>query len=132
MTLISRQFRDINLSFKKHPVTKDLLVIKDAEAIKRSVKNIIFTKLGEKFFDPDFGSRVTDALFELDTTFPEPALEAEIITVLENYEPRIENIEVEVIVNGEEHELSATIKYDIIGLPIPSEIIEVVLLPTRA
>lgn len=132
MASISRAFRDINLSFKKHPVTKDLLTIRNEDAIKRSVKNIIFTKLGEKFFDPDFGSRVTDALFELDTLFPEPAVETEIITVLENYEPRIENISVDVIVNGEDHELIATITYDIVGLPIPPQTIEVVLLPTRA
>lgn len=132
MASISRAFKDINLSFKKHPVTKDLLTIRNEDAIKRSVKNIIFTKLGEKFFDPDFGSRVTDALFELDTTFPEIPLENEIKSVLEAYEPRIDNINVEVTVNGEDHELLAVIQYDIVGLPVDTQIIEVVLLPTRA
>lgn len=132
MTLYSRTFKDINLSFKKHPVTKDLLILNDIDAIKQSIKNIIFTKLGEKFFDSDFGSRVTDALFELDTTFPEPAVEAEILTVIENYEPRVENVSVEVETDGEQNELNVTIKYDIIGLPVPSQEIEFVLLPTRA
>lgn len=131
MALYSRTFKDINLSFKKHPVTKDLLIVKDNEAIKRSVKNIIFTKLGEKFFDVDFGSRVTGALFELDTLFPEPAVESEIRTVLETYEPRIENIVVDATTDGEAHELNVTIQYDIVGLPIPTETIEIVLLPTR-
>lgn len=132
MTLYSRTFKDINLSFKKHPVTKDLLILNDIDAIKQSIKNIIFTKLGEKFFDSDFGSRVTDALFELDTTFPEPAVEAEILTVIENYEPRVENVSVEVETDGEQNELNVTIKYDIIGLPVPTQEIEFVLLPTRA
>ncbi len=132
MTLISRAFKDINLSFKKHPVTNDILSFTNEGAIKSSVKNIIFTKLGERFFDFDFGSRVTDALFELDTTFPEIVIENEIKSVLERYEPRIDNVKVDVIVNGEDHELSAIIEYDIIGLPISAQIIEVVLLPTRA
>jgi len=52
----SRTFKDINLSFKRHPVTNDLITIKNEDAIKKSVKNIIFTILGEKPFEPDFGS----------------------------------------------------------------------------
>ena len=132
MASISRVFRDINLSFKKHPVTKDILSIQNEDAIKRSVKNIIFTKLGEKFFDFDFGSRITDLLFELDTTFSDISLSVEIKSVLEGYEPRINNINVEVTTDGENNELLAVIEYDIVGIPIETQSIEVVLLPTRA
>ena len=63
--MASRAFKDINLSFKRHPVTNDVVVIRDEDAIKRSVKNIIFTILGEKPFNPNFGSVINDSLFEL-------------------------------------------------------------------
>jgi len=63
----SRAFKDINLSFKRHPVTNDVLTIRDEDAIKRSVKNIIFTILGEKPFEPDFGSVINQSLFDLNT-----------------------------------------------------------------
>ena len=62
----SRAFKDINLSFKRHPVTNDVLTIRNEDAIKRSVRNIVFTILGEKPFDPNFGSVINDSLFELD------------------------------------------------------------------
>ena len=64
--MASKAFKDINLSFKRHPVTNDLVVIKNEDAIKQSVKNIIFTILGEKPFLPLFGSKLNSSLFELD------------------------------------------------------------------
>ena len=67
--MASRAFKDINLSFKRHPVTNDVVTIRDEDAIKRSVKNIVFTILGEKPFQPRFGSVVTQALFDLSTNF---------------------------------------------------------------
>ena len=66
--MASRTFKDINLSFKRHPVTNDVITIRDEDAIKRSVRNIVFTILGEKPFDPNFGSVINDSLFELDTS----------------------------------------------------------------
>ena len=67
----ARAFKDINLSFKRHPVTNDVVTIRDEDAIKRSVRNIIFTILGEKRFEPEFGSIINEALFELNTDLNE-------------------------------------------------------------
>ena len=69
--MASQAFKDINLSFKRHPVTNDVVTIRDEDAIKRSVKNIIFTIVGEKPYSPDFGSKINDSLFELTTSLSE-------------------------------------------------------------
>ena len=83
--MASRAFKDINLSFKRHPVTNDVVTIRDEDAIKRSVKNIIFTILGEKPFEPNFGSVINDSLFELDTSLNQVRISDEIIQSLNSY-----------------------------------------------
>ena len=129
--MASRAFKDINLSFKRHPVTNDLVVIKNEDAIKQSVKNIIFTILGEKPFLPLFGSKLNSALFELDTNFNETKISDEISSVLLNNEPRISNILVSVSNPDDTHELNVTIQYDITGISAPSQAVDVVLFPAR-
>ena len=129
--MASKAFKDINLSFKRHPVTNDLVVIKNEDAIKQSVKNIIFTILGEKPFLPLFGSKLNSALFELDTNFNETKISDEISSVLLNNEPRISNILVSVSNPNDSHELNVTIQYDITGVPAPSQAVDVVLFPAR-
>ena len=129
--MASKAFKDINLSFKRHPVTNDLVVIKNEDAIKQSVKNIIFTILGEKPFLPLFGSKMNSALFELDTNFNETKISDEISSVLLNNEPRISNILVSVSNPSDSHELNATIQYDITGISAPSQAVDVVLFPAR-
>ena len=129
--MASRAFKDINLSFKRHPVTNDLVVIKNEDAIKQSVKNIIFTILGEKPFLPLFGSKMNSALFELDTNFNETKISDEISSVLLNNEPRISNILVSVSNPNDTHELNVTIQYDITGISAPSQAVDVVLFPAR-
>ena len=129
--MASRAFKDINLSFKRHPVTNDLVVIKNEDAIKQSVKNIIFTILGEKPFLPLFGSKLNSALFELDTNFNETKISDEISSVLLNNEPRISNVLVSVSNPSDSHELNVTIQYDITGISAPSQAVDVVLFPAR-
>ena len=129
--MASKAFKDINLSFKRHPVTNDLVVIKNEDAIKQSVKNIIFTILGEKPFLPLFGSKLNSALFELDTNFNETKISDEISSVLLNNEPRISNILVSVSNPHDSHELNVTIQYDITGISAPSQAVDVVLFPAR-
>ena len=129
--MASRAFKDINLSFKRHPVTNDLVTIKNEDAIKRSVKNIIFTILGEKPFSPDFGSFVSESLFSLNTEYDSITLEDEIKNVLYRFEPRIDNILVTVSVYPDSNETNATIQYDIIGEPSPSQTVDVLLFPAR-
>ena len=129
--MASRAFKDINLSFKRHPVTNDLVTIKNEDAIKRSVKNIIFTILGEKPFSPDFGSFVSESLFSLNTEYDSITLEDEIKNVLYRFEPRIDNIYVTVAILADTNETNATIKYDIVGEPSPSQTVDVLLFPAR-
>ena len=129
--MASRAFKDINLSFKRHPVTNDVMTIRDEDAIKRSVKNIIFTILGEKPFDPDFGSTINNSLFDLNTNLSEIRVSDEIRQSLSNFEPRIENIEINVTVVPDSNELNCTVQYDIVGLPSPTQEVDVLLFPAR-
>ena len=130
-TKVSRAFKDISLSFKKHPVTNDVTVLRNEDAIKRSVINLTRTRINERFFNDLLGTSVADNLFENMGSGLETALEEEISTVLKNYETRIELNSVYVIANRDFNELSIQVSYDIVGLPIPSQTIEFLLQPTR-
>ena len=129
--MASRAFKDINLSFKRHPVTNDLVVIKNEDAIKKSVKNIIFTILGEKPYVPLFGTSVNNSLFELANPLDHVRISDEIQSTLLNYEPRISNIQVTVSNYPDSHELNATIQYDITGVASSSQTVDVILQPAR-
>ena len=129
--MASRAFKDINLSFKRHPVTNDVLTVSNEDAIKRSVKNIVFTILGEKPFLPLFGSVINQSLFDLNTNLSEIRISDEIKQSLLNYEPRIDNTEVTVSVYPESNELNCIIQYDIIGISAPTQEVDVLLFPAR-
>ena len=127
----SRAFKDINLSFKRHPVTNDVVVIRDEDAIKRSVKNIIFTILGEKPFEPNFGSVINESLFDLSTNLNEVRISDEIKSSLLNYEPRISNVTASVTISPDSNEMNCTVQYDIVGIPAPTQEVDVLLFPAR-
>ena len=129
--MASKAFKDINLSFKRHPGTNDVVTIRNEDAIKRSVKNIIFTVLGEKPFVPLFGSVINESLFDLNTNLSEIRITDEIKSSLLNYEPRIDNIEVTVQVAPDRNEMNCTVQYDIVGLPAPTQEVDVLLFPAR-
>jgi len=127
----SRAFKDINLSFKRHPVTNDLITVKNEDAIKKSVKNIIFTILGEKPYVPFFGTSINNSLFELANPLDHIRISDEIKSTLLNYEPRISNIKVNVANYPDSNELNAIIQYDITGMANPSQTVDVLLQPAR-
>ena len=129
--MASRAFKDINLSFKRHPVTNDVVVIRDEDAIKRSVRNIIFTILGEKPFEPNFGSVINESLFDLNTNLSEIRVSDEIRSSLLNYEPRISNIIATVTIPPDENAMNCTVQYDITGIPAPTQTVDVLLFPAR-
>ena len=129
--MVSKTFKDINLSFKRHPVTNDVVAIRNEDAIKRSVKNIVFTILGEKPFDPTFGSVVNDALFELSTSLNEIRISDEITSSLNRYEPRIDNVVATATVYPDSNEMNFVVQYDITGLSVPTQTVEVILQPAR-
>ena len=129
--MASRAFKDINLSFKRHPVTNDVLTVSNEDAIKRSVKNIIFTILGEKPFEPEFGSVINQSLFDLSTNLNEIRISDEIQQSLLNYEPRIDNVVVTASIYPDSNELNCTVQYDIVGIPAPTQEVDVLLFPAR-
>ena len=129
--MASRAFKDINLSFKRHPVTNDVVTIRNEDAIKRSVRYIIFTILGEKPFEPNFGSVINESLFDLNTNLNEIRVSDEIRSSLLNYEPRISNIDVTVTVAPDTNEMNCTVQYDITGIPAPTQEVDVLLFPAR-
>ena len=129
--MASRAFKDINLSFKRHPVTNDVVTIRNEDAITRSVKNIIFTILGEKPFIPLFGSVINESLFDLNTNLSEIRVSDEIRSSLIIYEPRISNVNVDVAISPDTNEMNCTVQYDIVGLPSPTQEVDVLLFPAR-
>ena len=129
--MASRTFKDINLTFKRHPVTNDVLTVSDEDAIKRSVKNIIFTILGEKPFEPEFGSVINQSLFDLNTSLNEIRVSDEIQQSLLNYEPRIDNIVVTASIYPDSNELNCVVQYEIVGIPAPTQEVDVLLFPAR-
>ena len=56
---VSQGFKDVSMSFKVNPLTNDLIGLKNENAIARSIRNIVFTLPGEKFFNESFGSRIS-------------------------------------------------------------------------
>tara|TARA_B100000214_G_scaffold113016_1_gene79868 strand:- start:14 stop:424 length:411 start_codon:yes stop_codon:yes gene_type:complete len=130
-TKVSRAFRDISLSFKKHPVTRDVTILRNEDAIKKSVINLTRTRINERFFNELIGTSIGDSLFENMNSGIESALEEEITSLLSNYEPRIELNSVYVIANQDGNDVNVQIDYDIVGLPLPNQNIEFLLQPTR-
>ncbi len=128
---ISRAFKDISLAFTPHPVTGDIGVIRNERAINRSVRNIIETNLGEKPFDPDFGADIRSQLFELCDYGTASILEDQILTALQNHEPRIDNISARVEPFPDTHTLEVTITYDIIGQEFPTQTYTFIIEATR-
>jgi len=126
----SRSFRDISLSFRRHPITNDVTLLRNEDAIKKAVINLIRTRIGERFFNDLLGISVGDALFELNT-FDNDALREEIITLIKNFEPRVELTNVFVEGQDDTNNLMIQIEYDIVGLPLPTQAIEFILQPSR-
>ena len=128
---ISRGFKDISLSFLPHPVTNDLPILMNERAITRSVRNIVETIPTEKFFDSLFGTDVRDSLFENFTNSTVTILTDQIRTSILNYEPRVENINVEVNAKPDLNALEIIIFFDIVGLDVPTQTFSFILEPTR-
>ena len=128
---ISRAFKDISLSFKRHPVTNDVVALKNEDAIKKSVINLCRTRLDERFFNELLGTSIEDTLFEVVGPDIGASLEEEISTLLSNFEPRIDLTDVSIDTESDYNGLFITIRYDIVGVPLPVQTIEFLLQPNR-
>ena len=135
ITRISRAFKDISLSFKRHPVTNDIGVLKNADAIKRSVRNLVQTIPSERFFNSSLGSDVRDSLFENSPGFIDfgtaAIIERQIQTTIENFEPRIDNLEINVNPRPDSNEFEIVVFFDIIGQAFPEQEFSFILKATR-
>lgn len=128
---VSQKFKDISMSFKKSPLNNDLIGLKNESAIARSIRNIVFTFPGEKPFDPIFGSRISRSLFELIDDISARSIEEEIRFSINRYEPRVNLLEVKTVPNFDNNEYNVTIIYEIIGIDVPAQELQFVLLSTR-
>ena len=93
---VSKSFKDLSMSFKFNPLSGDLIALKNENAIARAVRNIVSTSPGEKFFDPDFGSSISEILFENVDDITAVSIQDEIRNCLNNYEPRVDLIDVAI------------------------------------
>ena len=128
---VSKSFKDLSMSFKFNPLSGDLIALKNENAIARAVRNIVLTTPGEKLFDPDFGSSVSEILFENVDDITAVSIQDEIRNCLNNYEPRVDLIDVDVDPNFDENQFDVKITYRIVGIDIPPSQLEFALLPSR-
>jgi phage baseplate assembly protein W len=128
---VSQGFRDISMTFQNNPLNSDLIVLKNETAIARSIRNIVFTLPGEKFFNPNFGSRVSRSLFENVDEISASNIRDEIATSIVNFEPRVELKNIEVLPDYDNNSFSVVIIYNIVGINSPSQQLQFILQPTR-
>ena len=135
VTRISRAFKDISLSFKRHPVTNDIGVLKNENAIKKSVRNLVQTIPNERFFNSTLGSDVRDSLFANVPGFVDfgtaSIIERQIQTTIENFEPRIDNLVVNVDPRPDLNEFEVNVFFDIVGQEFPEREFSFILKATR-
>ena len=128
---VSQGFKDISMTFQANPLNDDLIALKNENAIARSIRNIVFTLPGEKFFNPSFGSRITESLFENIDDITATVIVDEIRESIETYEDRVQLDSVEAFPNFENNSFDVTIVYEIIGRNVPAQELQFVLQSSR-
>ena len=128
---VSQGFKDLSMTFKRNPLNRDLIVLKNENAIARSIRNIVFTLPGEKFFNENYGSRVSQLLFENLDSITASEIEDEIRQSIVNYEPRVSIVQLSVTPNYDEGEFDTVIVYQIVGVDAPAQQLSFALQPTR-
>ena len=128
---ISRAFKDISLSFDMHPVTKDIAVLKNEDAVKRSIRNIVQTIPFERFFNPTFGSDVRTNLFDFVDFGSATVLEEQIRIAINNDEPRASNVTVDVLPKVNINSFEISVYFSIVGLELPQQKFTYILESTR-
>ena len=128
---VSQGFKDISMTFQSNPLNDDLIALKNENAIARSIRNIVFTLPGEKFFNSSFGSRITESLFDNIDDITATIIVDEIRESIDNYEPRVELIDVKAFPNYENNAFDVNIVYEIIGIEIPAQELQFVMQSSR-
>ena len=124
-------YKDLNLNFGRHPMTKEIQTLTDAAAVKRSVRNLVQMGEYEKPFHPEIASGVRDVLFENITPFSAQTLSRKIEDVITNFEPRVGNVQIEASSQPDDNTFSVKVIFDIVGLAAPTQTFSFLLEPTR-
>ena len=128
---ISKGFKDISMSFEVNPINSDLIGVKNDTAISRSIRNLVLTTPGERFFNEDLGSRVSEILFDSIDDISASAIRDEIEETIIKYEQRVKLNNVKVQPNYDNYEFDVTITYDIIGIDATPQQLNFALESTR-
>jgi len=128
---VSQSFKDISMTFQVSPVNYDLIGLKNETAIARSIRNLVLTQPGERFFQPNLGSRVGNQLFENMDQISASIIEDEIKDTINKYEPRVRLVEVNVNPNYDDNEFNVTIIYRIVGIDVLPQQLTFALQATR-
>ena len=128
---VSQGFKDISMTFQSNPLNDDLIAIKNENAIARSLRNIVFTLPGEKFFDSSFGSRITESLFDNIDDITATIIVDEIRESIDINEPRVELRNVEAFADFQNNGFDVIITYNVIGSEIPAQELQFVLQSSR-
>ena len=128
---VNQGFKDISMSFKANPLNDDLIALKNSTAISRSIRNIVFTVPGEKFFQQDFGSDVSQSLFENFDDITASTIKDQIQRSIVNFEDRVNLREVKVLPDFDGNAFDVIIRYDIVGADIPPQELQFVLQSNR-
>jgi len=128
---VSQGFKDISMTFQINPLNSDLIALKNESAIARSVRNIVFTIPGEKFFDESFGSNISRSLFENIDDITASIIVDEVRQSIRNFEPRVNLLDVQAFPDFDNNSFDLTIIYEIIGADIPAQQLQFVLQSTR-
>ena len=128
---ISRSFKDISMSFQVNPLNDDLIAIKNQNAIARSLRNLVLTSPGERFFNNDLGSRVNRLLFQNMDDLTASSIKSEIENTINNFEPRVKLLSTRVSANPDSYEFDVIITYEIVGKEAQAQQLSFALQPTR-
>ena len=128
---ISRGFKDISMSFEINPISSDLIATKNETAIARSVRNLVLTRPGERFFNPNLGSRVYESLFDNVDDISASIVEDDIRDTVDNYEPRVKLVSVKATPDYQGNAFDVVITYNIIGIDASPQQLAFALQPTR-
>ena len=119
------------MSFQVNPLTDDLIAIKNQTAISRSIRNLVLTAPGERFFNNGLGSRVNELLFETVDDLTASSVKSEIENTIRNFEPRDKLLSTKVSANPDSNEFDVIITYEIIGIEAQAQQLSFALQPTR-
>ncbi len=128
---VSKAFKDLSMTFQVNPINYDLIALKNESAIARSIRNLVLTYPGERFFNENLGSKVSRSLFENIDEISSSIIKDEKENTIRYYEPRVDLIDVIVDPDYDNNNFNVTINYYIVGIDVLPQQLSFALQPTR-